>query len=62
VTDVEILKAIHKVQQNVEEVRSLVLAMRNRVDALDKFCQNNEKGVRELQGKVSAISGRVGIG
>jgi hypothetical protein len=59
VTDVEILKAIHKVQQNVEEVRSLVLALRNRVDALDKFCQNNEKGVRDLQGKVAMVEGRI---
>jgi len=50
---------IKKLRRDLEELKSAIYAMRNRVDKLEKWCQDNDRENKELQGKIATLAGRV---
>jgi len=50
---------VAKLRRDWEDLKSAVYAMRNRVDKLEKWCQDNDRENKELQGKIATLAGRV---
>ena len=54
-TDVDIAR----LRRDLEDLKSAIYAMRNRVDKLEKFCQDNDRENKGLQGKIATLAGRI---
>lgn len=50
---------IARLRRDWDDLKSAIYAMRNRVDKLEKWCNDNDRENKELQGKIATLAGRL---